>query len=346
MTGPSAGVPPKLTVIHASGTSPYENLGLEQYLTSRPEPGQCILYLWQNRPTVVIGRNQNVWAECRLDAMEADGVLLARRLSGGGAVYHDLGNLNFTFIARSSLYSIPRHLEVILTALSMLGIFGEISGRNDLTVNGKKFSGNAFFQSGEFCCHHGTLLVDTDLSAMSRYLNVSKEKLASKGVASVPARVLNLKELAPSLTIKELCGALILAFGQVYQAVPEELFLEELPSEKLTQAARNFASPSWLYGRKISFNSRAARRFSWGNAELLFEVNAGTVQQVQLFSDAMDQEWIRLLLDALRGCPWSEKALKETLITCSQNHQTDSLQVQMAEDLSQLTAAFFSSDFN
>ena len=173
MRGTSPGGPTDLVVIRTAHTSPYENLGLEQYLTGQAAPGQCILYLWQNRPTVVIGRNQNVWAECRPEAMEEDGVLLARRLSGGGAVYHDLGNLNFTFIARSALYSVPRHLEVILKSLSLLGIPGEISGRNDLTVRGRKFSGNAFYRSGDFCCHHGTLLVDADLTAMSRYLCVS-----------------------------------------------------------------------------------------------------------------------------------------------------------------------------
>ena len=237
MRGTSPGGPTDLVVIRTAHTSPYENLGLEQYLTGQAAPGQCILYLWQNCPTVVIGRNQNVWAECRPEAMEEDGVLLARRLSGGGAVYHDLGNLNFTFIARSALYSVPRHLEVILKSLSLLGIPGEISGRNDLTVRGRKFSGNAFYRSGDFCCHHGTLLVDADLTAMSRYLSVSKEKLASKGVASVPARVVNLKTLAPDLTIDGLCQALIQAFGQVYGASPREISEEDLPSEELSRLA-------------------------------------------------------------------------------------------------------------
>ena len=161
-----------LILIRSSSLNPYENLGLEEYLTTHTKPCQCILYLWQNAPTVVIGRNQNCWAECRLDAMKEDGVLLARRLSGGGAVYHDLGNVNFTFMARTPLYSVERHLDVILTALSYLGIRGEKTGRNDLTVQGKKFSGNAFYRQGEYCCHHGTLLLDTDAGAMGRYLAV------------------------------------------------------------------------------------------------------------------------------------------------------------------------------
>ena len=346
MRGTSPGGPTDLVVIRTAHTSPYENLGLEQYLTGQAAPGQCILYLWQNRPTVVIGRNQNVWAECRPEAMEEDGVLLARRLSGGGAVYHDLGNLNFTFIARSALYSVPRHLEVILKSLSLLGIPGEISGRNDLTVRGRKFSGNAFYRSGDFCCHHGTLLVDADLTAMSRYLSVSKEKLASKGVASVPARVVNLKTLAPDLTIDGLCQALIQAFGQVYGASPREISEEDLPSEELSRLAENLSSPSWLYGRKIPFNSIASGRFPWGNAELLFVVNEGRVRQVQFFSDAMDQEWVRRMEEALPGCPWSKKALAEALAALSQTQQPGSLRTQMAKDLTQLMNTCFADDFS
>ena len=319
MRGTSPGGPTDLVVIRTAHTSPYENLGLEQYLTGQAAPGQCILYLWQN--------------ECRPEAMEEDGVLLARRLSGGGAVYHDLGNLNFTFIARSALYSVPRHLEVILNSLSLLGIPGEISGRNDLTVRGRKFSGNAFYRSGDFCCHHGTLLVDADLTAMSRYLSVSKEKLASKGVASVPARVVNLKTLAPDLTIDGLCQALIQA-------------LEDLPSEELSRLAENLSSPSWLYGRKIPFNSRASGRFPWGNAELLFVVNEGRVRQVQFFSDAMDQEWVRRTEEGLPGRPWSKKALAEALAALSQTQQPGSLRTQMAKDLTQLMNTCFADDFS
>ena len=159
---------------------PYFNLAMEKWLCDHLD-GRRILYLWQNEHTVVIGKNQNPLKECRLAALKQDGGLLARRCSGGGAVYHDLGNLNFTFLVREADYSVPRQLEVILHALNALGIPAERSGRNDILADGRKCSGNAFYRSEGRCYHHGTLLVDVDRAAMSRYLTVDPAKLAAKG---------------------------------------------------------------------------------------------------------------------------------------------------------------------
>lgn len=330
-----------LAVIRSPGTDPYRNLGLEEYLTTHTLPGQCILYLWQNSPTVVIGRNQNCWAECCLDAMEKDGVLLARRLSGGGAVYHDLGNINFTFMAQPPVYNVSRHLDVILTALSFLGITAEKTGRNDLTIQGRKFSGNAFYRKGEFCCHHGTLLIHADTQAMGRYLSVSREKLASKGIASVHARVINLKELAPELTPDLLADLLIRAFGQVYEVTPRILDFGSLPQEEIRPLWEDFSSRSWLYGRKIPFNCRVSRRFSWGSAELLFEVNEGHIRQVQIYSDGMDQEWILCLPDLFKGLCWEYPALIRAMESLPKQND---LQLQMEGDLKQLLLSCFQND--
>ena len=163
----------ELAMIETKNTDPRHNLALERYLTMHTEEGECILYLWQNRKTVVIGRNQNAWKECRVDALTRDGGFLVRRLSGGGAVFHDLGNLNFTFCVRKADYDLPRQLEVILRAVRKLDIHAEKTGRNDITVDGRKFSGNAFFESGDFCYHHGTIMLSVDTGCARRALRPS-----------------------------------------------------------------------------------------------------------------------------------------------------------------------------
>ena len=170
----------KIQIITTSNTDPYENLALEEYLMDTVEPGTCILYLWQNRQTVVIGQNQNAWQECKVKELEEDGGFLARRLSGGGAVFHDLGNLNFTFLLPRSEYDVARQSDVIVQAVRSFGLAAERSGRNDILVDGRKFSGNAYFKRGANAYHHGTLLIHVYMANLSRYLNVPADKLRSK----------------------------------------------------------------------------------------------------------------------------------------------------------------------
>ena len=144
----------KLTYIESEQYNPYKNLAVEEYLFFHCQKEECILYLWQNQHTVVIGRNQNAWAECLTEKLENEGGYLARRLSGGGAVYHDLGNLNFTFLVNKENYNVDRQLEVIQKAVAKFGVCTEKSGRNDILINGRKFSGNAFYKECSRCYHH------------------------------------------------------------------------------------------------------------------------------------------------------------------------------------------------
>ena len=206
----------KLLYLCTDNTDPYHNLALEQYLTDTVPADTCILYLWQNRHTVVIGRNQNAWQECRTALLEQDGGKLSRRLSGGGAVYHDMGNLNFTFSLPTAEYDLHRQQRVIVEACRSLGIEASFSGRNDILAAGRKFSGNSFYHHNGCSFHNGTLLVSVDMANLGKYLTPSQRKLQSKGVASVPSRVVNLSELHPGLRISQMQQAMAQAFADVY----------------------------------------------------------------------------------------------------------------------------------
>ena len=198
---------------------------------------------------------------------------------------------------------------MIIAALESLGLHSEKTGRNDVTVDGRKFSGNAFFQSGDYCCHHGTLLVDVDRELMSRYLNVSREKLASKSVSSVKSRVVNLRELLPGLTLEQLKMALVDAFSQVYGMRPRHMEEGELPAEEIERLTERFASDAWKYGRKMPFDYELARRFGWGDIQLQLHVEGGIVLDAAAYSGAMDPEFIGRLPEALKGCACGREGL-------------------------------------
>ena len=188
----------------SDSNDPSLNLALEEYLLGK---GINCIYLWCNEPTIVIGRNQNPYRECNLPKLEEDHVHLERRRSGGGAVYHDLGNLNFTIISHKTADAVERNFAFVAEVLGHFGIDARVSGRNDLEVDGLKISGSAFFEDGEVFCHHGTLLVDVDMTRLSEYLIPSKLKLESKGIDSVRARVANLSDFCDGITVSEVIEA-------------------------------------------------------------------------------------------------------------------------------------------
>lgn len=294
----------KLTWLRLYGTDPYRNLAVEEYLTSCAEMGELLLILWQNQKSVVIGRNQNCFEECRSELLEAEGGKLVRRRSGGGAVYHDLGNLNFSFITGKETYDLERQLRVIVNAVRSLGIKAEVSGRNDILAEGRKISGSAFLESEGKCCHHGTLMISVEKEMLERYLRVSGDKLSSKGIKSVGSRVANLSEWNPDITVTRAEEDLRRSFGQVYGGVPERFPEERLDEEKIAVLTDRFSSGGWIYGRKISFNCRMKKRFHWGFVEILMEVDGGRIAKAEVYSDAMAQEAICRLRERLPGCPY------------------------------------------
>ena len=296
-----------LTTYESTTTDPYTNLAVEEYLTLHSEPGECILYLWQNAHTVVIGRNQNCWKECRVSELEADGGHLVRRLSGGGAVYHDLGNLNFTFCMRKEDADVDRQLQVIIEAVASFGLTAEKTGRNDVTINGQKFSGNAFYEQEKHCYHHGTLMMNVNKEMLSKYLTVSKEKLQSKGVDSVKSRVTNLVDYIPDLTLEALKKALREAFEEVYGLTSNECKMEDLDQKEIEMRTKHFSSWDWRYGRKIDFQYEISKRFPWGQMNIQFQVDKGKIADVNVYSDSLKPMMIEKLPKYLKGIRYHKK---------------------------------------
>ena len=292
---------------------PFRNFAVEEYLMHHVEEGEIVLFLWQDRNTVVIGRNQNPWHECDVKRLEADGAALARRLSGGGAVYHDIGNMNFSFLARKRDYDVDRQLSVIVEAVSRFGIHAGKSGRNDIKIDGRKFSGNAFYRTGDFCYHHGTLLIAEDMKDMMKYLNVDGSKMNYKGVRSVPSKVVNLSDLNSYITVESLTAALKESFSKVYGLPVHEIRSSDIPEEAIADRIRFFSSWDWRFGASKEFSTSLEGRYDWGFLRLYFEVDHGMVERASVDSDGLEADLIAAFPEALRGCRYDGKSLAEAL---------------------------------
>ena len=187
---------PHIEILISNSLDPWFNLAVEDWIFLDRHDADHILFLWRNEDAVVIGRSQNPWLECHLDKMQQQGVKLARRQSGGGAVFHDVGNTNFTFMSKKAVYDKDANIKMIIAALATLGIEASAKGRNDLVVTidnePRKVSGSAYKEKVDSCFHHGTLLISANLTRLATYLNTNKLKLKAKGVTSVRSRVANL----------------------------------------------------------------------------------------------------------------------------------------------------------
>ncbi len=313
----------KTKIYISSTTDPYQNLATEKYLLDTTEEDCCTLYLWQNQKTVVIGKNQNPWAECQCKLLEREGGKLARRLSGGGAVFHDFGNLNFTFLCSTENFDVEKQLTVVQAACKLTNINTEISGRNDILADGRKFSGNAFYHAKGKSYHHGTILVSTDFQQMARYLTPSKAKLEAKGIKSVRSRTINLSQLSPGLTCHHMQECMITAFQQVYQVPCSEI--SPIANEKIAFLANKYSSWEYLYGTTIPFTTAYEKRFNWGQANLHLNIQNGEIHSAKLYTDAMDVEFAPQVEQALLNCRFDLEHIKERLFTACSN--------EIAEDL-------------
>lgn len=310
-----------LRILKSAVTNPWFNLATEDWIFQALDANSHTLFLWRNSETVVIGRSQNPWVECKIDKMEADEVFLARRQSGGGAMFHDLGNTNFTFLSPKDSYDQEANFTIIINALKKLGIDAQLSGRNDIQVGDRKISGNAFKHAMDRSFHHGTLLVNADMQKLGDYLNPHPLKLKAKGIKSVRARVANLKEFNEDITHEILSNALIEAFCEYYgETTPveelDEASLAEQPT--LNQYYEQMADWNWRFGKTPEFTHHMETRFDWGIIDLHLDVKQAVITDVVIFSDALTVELIDLLKDALAGIKYSKDNIKTRLDKLSQ----------------------------
>lgn len=281
-------------------TDPYYNLALEEYLFERAEEDAFVL--WQNAPTVVIGKNQNAYAELHMDEIARRGIRIARRITGGGAVYHDLGNLNYSYIANGTgELDFARFEAPIISVLSRVGVAATTSGRNDILVDGRKFSGNAQHAKGARTLHHGTLLFDTDLTVLSSVLAVDVEKLKANAVRSVASRVTNLKEYLPAgFTVADLVSLIAKEMTEHYGAI-----LADPPTnaEIDALAARN-GSDAWLFPDRdylSRYTYTKKKRFPFGTVEVHLDMKNDRIEAARITGDFFGTAPVSLVEEALAG---------------------------------------------
>ena len=295
----------------------YFNMAFDEYALEQLPLDEPLFFLWQNRSAVIIGLNQNAYAEVDIDYLRQHDIALARRITGGGAVYHDLGNLNYTIVGRSSDIErdYPEYTRYMLQALQALGVQAELSGRNDILVDGRKVSGYAKRVYKDRLMVHGTLMYDVDIDCLTRVLTPPATKLESKGIASVKSRVLNLREHLPQFAdISALVQALEQHLSRQYQD-EEYMLTEEQLAEIRTIADTKFATPSWIYGRSPNDTIAYSKRLPCGNVSVHMDIKRGVIAQCSIAGDFLGNTPIATVENLLQGCLYERTALLQCLAT-------------------------------
>lgn len=270
---------------------PYKNIAFERQLTQMHKE-KATLFLWQNDNCVVIGRNQNAHVECNLEYLRENNIKLSRRYSGGGAVFHDLGNINYTLVMKESEYDIAYAKEYLYDALKNIGFNVDFTGRNDITIDGAKFSGQAYFFHNNMHVLHGTLMFDLNISALGKCLTPSKQKLASKGIKSVKSRVVNLKQIKPEITVEEIKESLISSFIKYYgESNPLVLVDDSMIDNELNNY---LMSDEWLLGKNPSYDVELERKLSFGNVLVRLSVKNNKINKVDFYTDSLYTDWLSL----------------------------------------------------
>ena len=297
---------------------PALNLALEEYYfrrmaaQGRAAAEEETLLLWQNAPSVIVGRHQNIQTEVCASWLAARNIPVVRRLTGGGAVYHDLGNLNYTFLAKAcGPVAFHPFLRRVAAALQTFGIAASLNSRNDLAVEGRKISGSAQLRHNGVTLHHGTLLYDVDMEAMANALRPSPDKLALKGLSSVRARVMNLKDILPAdVGLAALREAIIAACSGERRDIANEAL-----DEAHNLARTRYRSWEWNAGASPAVGISGRRRFAWGELACSFEVKRGRIARAAMFGDFFG-EGPQTLEHALTGVLWQRETVAGALAGC------------------------------
>jgi lipoate-protein ligase A len=305
--------------IEGQSHDPTFNLALEEHLyrsVGEGHPGYFLL--WQNAPSIIVGRFQNTAQEVNRSFVEEHGISVVRRISGGGAVYHDLGNVNYSFIVpqesspegETTPFDFVRHARPVIDALAKLGIHAESGSRNDLCISGQKFSGSAQHMDRRRLLHHGTLLFDSDLSVLAQALNVDEEKFTSKGFKSVRSRVTNiLPHLHAAISVEKFIEELRKCLSGIETISLTEAQLEDI--QRLRE--EKYATWEWNWGASPEFTERKIRRFPWGKVEALLNVKDGVIMQARFFGDFFGLENRDGVEKLLEGRLYREDSLREAL---------------------------------
>ena len=306
-------------------TDPWYNMSFDEYCLEQYPSNDVFFYLWRNRPSVIVGANQNVYTEVNLAFLEANGILLARRVTGGGAVYHDRQNLNYTIIGRDA------SPQPVVDALRALGVPAELTGRNDIFVDGRKVSGYARRLWRDRQIIHGTLMYDVDLDTLARVLDVPGSKLAVKGIASVKSRVANLKDFLPQFRgLDELQAALqeILAAGDAGLPFDAE---RRAAVQRLSDA--KFSTWDWIYGQSREADLVRSGKLACGTVEARLCLDCGVLTAVAFGGDFLGALPAAQLAQRLAGVRFERAALRETLDAAEVEKYFDGVS---AEDLTAL----------
>ena len=306
-------------------TDPYYNMAFDEYALQQLALEEPLFYLWQNRPAVIIGLNQNAYAEVNLDYLRENNIALVRRVTGGGAVYHDLGNLNYTIVGKVKDLDrdYPEYTRHMLHALQALGIKAELSGRNDILVSGRKVSGYAKRVYKDRLMVHGTLMYDVDLEVLEQALNAPTSKLATKGVASVRSRVMNLRELLPNMAdITDFRAQLEQHLSCNYHDTEVQLSSDDM--QKIELSARNkFATSDWVFGTASptipsvsneTHKIKSKKRLPCGTVEVALDIQDGYITACLFGGDFIGNLPTSSVSEALVGVRYEANALRQRLI--------------------------------